>query len=305
MRHKLAKPVPLQAIIELLGPEARGTSGPLDRDILGIASLPDPHAGTLAFCRHSDERLTAAISTRATALIVPAERRINAGGGPTLIFSDNPRRSFFRVAAWLYREPAVAGIHPTAVIDPSARIDPSAEIGACTFVGPRCQVGENTILASHVTLQRDVRIGAGSKIDAGTVLGAEGFGFERGDDGTAADMPHLAGVVIGDDVRIGANCCVDRGTLDDTLVADGVRIDNLVQVGHNVRIGRHSTVICQTTLSGSVQIGERVWISPGCQILNGAKIGDRVTIGMGSVVTKDVPAGEFWVGNPARRAPQR
>ncbi len=300
MRHKLEKPVPLSAIVELLGQEVKGTSGPTDREIWGVDSLPTPAAGTLAFCKFSDERLDATLGIEAAGFIVPTGRLLSRKrNGPTLIFSDNPRLSFARAAAWLYKSIPQSGIHPTAIIDPTAVVAPSAEIGPYVVVGARCVVGSCTILKPHVSLERDVVIGSNCKIDAGSTLGSAGFGFERAPSGETIDIPHNGGVVIGDDVQIGCNVGIDRGTMGDTTIENGCRIDNLSQIGHNVRVGRNSVIVSNVTLCGGVRIGERAWIAPNVAILNQIKIGNGATIGIGAIVTRDVPDGATVTGPPA------
>lgn len=147
----------------------------------------------------------------------------------------------------------------------------------------------------------EISIGKNSIICDTAKLGNEGFGFEPDEDGKMVFFPHFKGVRIGDDVRIGSYVCIDRGNLRDTEISDGVKIDNLVHVAHNVRIGKNTLVVAGSVICGSVEIGESCFIGANSTIREHIKIGNGVTIGMGSVVTKDVPDGETWAGNPARK----
>jgi UDP-3-O-[3-hydroxymyristoyl] glucosamine N-acyltransferase len=143
-------------------------------------------------------------------------------------------------------------------------------------------------------------VGADCKIDPGTVIGGDGFGFERDERGHLVNFPHVGGVRIGDGVDIGANACIDRGTFGDTIIEDGARIDNLAHISHNVRIGAHAVVVTQTTICGSVEIGRGAWVSPNASVLNQCKVGAGAVVGMGAVVIADVPEGVVVAGNPAR-----
>lgn len=188
-------------------------------------------------------------------------------------------------------------IHPTAVIHPEAQIAKNIYIGAHVYIG-KSAIGENTIIHSNVSIYDNVKIGQRVIIDSGAVIGAAGFGFVRDKDGVPHQFPQLGGVLIEDDVEIGANTCIDRGALEDTIIRKGAKIDNLVQIAHNVEIGKYTYIISQTVIAGSTKIGEKCWIAPSF-ILNKVKIGDNVTIGFGSVVLKSVPSGETRLGNPA------
>jgi len=168
------------------------------------------------------------------------------------------------------------------------RIDPTAQIYPNAWIGP------------------DVTIGAGCIIGPGAVIGFDGFGYDPPDhDGRRAWRDHPYGVIIEDDVHIGANTCIDRGRHRDTVIRQGARIDNLVHIAHNVHIGRNVVVIAHAMLAGTTDIGDDAYIAPGAQICDHVTIGERSMVGLGSVVLEDVPEGEVWAGTPARKLRDR
>lgn len=217
-----------------------------------------------------------------------------------LLISKQPRLSFMKlVERYFSPERPPVGVHPSALVGASARIDPEASIGPHCVIGDRCVVGSNSVLHPGVVLQSQVRVGRNVTIHANTVIGADGFGYERAADGRLQKFPHLGGVVIEDDVEIGSNTSIDRGSLGDTILCRGCKIDNQVHVAHNVLIGQDAVVIAQAMIGGSVLIGARAWIAPSAVIMNQVKVGEGALVGLAAVVTKDVPAGETVLGSPA------
>jgi len=287
--------------IELLGKDVLWTSGPLSSKLTSFGALGTSRPGSLAFCRYLDERLDAATRSSVAALIVPAGRRLEAiTGGPALIGVENPRLAFIRVAGHFHTRPVVSGVDPTAVIHPTARIDATAHVGAHVAIAAHCQVGAHAVLHAGVCLYPETRIGARVILHAGVVVGVDGFGYERDAAGALHKFPHIGGVVIEDDVEVGANCSIARGALDDTRIGRGTKLDCLVHVAHNCKVGPDSLLTAQTMLAGSVTIGARVWLSPGCRILNNTIVGDDAVIGMGANVMADVASGATVVAVPAR-----
>ncbi|MFM1977207.1 MAG: hypothetical protein RL145_2053, partial [Pseudomonadota bacterium] len=162
-----------------------------------------------------------------------------------------------------------------------------------------CNIGANTILHPNVTIYSSVTIGENATIHAGTVIGADGFGYERDVDGAMYKFPHLGGVVIGDNVEIGSNSSIDRGTLGNTIIRDGAKIDNQVHISHNVDVGRDAVIIANSMVGGSVKIGDRAWLAPSVCIMNQRKIGEDATVGLQALVVKDVQKLETVMGAPA------
>jgi UDP-3-O-[3-hydroxymyristoyl] glucosamine N-acyltransferase len=269
------------------------------------APIAEAAAGEIAFCsitaRNPQELLK---YVRATLLIIDGslpfvESELEQLGVQAVIVSKNARLDFIRVVRRFFAPPRLQGIHPTAVISPSAKI------AAGVYVGPLCsigeaEVGEGTVIHSGVHIYDGVRIGKDVVIHSGTVIGADGFGYQRNERGELEKFPHVGGVVIEDNVEIGANACIDRGSLGDTHICEGARIDNLVHVAHNVYIGKHSAVVADAMVGGGTRIGNGSWIAPSACLRDRIVIGEGATIGLGALVTKDVPKGTTVLGSPAR-----
>jgi len=241
-------------------------------------------------------------------------------GGKTVLRAKNPKLSFARAAQYLLeRAPIASGVHPSAIIAPLAKIAPSAsigpyavigedahigehtQIGAQTVIGAGCWIGEHCRIHPHVTVYNSMRIGNRVEVHSGAVIGADGFGYAFGEN-RYTKFPQLGIVEIADDVEIGANATIDRGSLDDTRIAEGVKLDNLVHIGHNVQIGAHTVIAAQTGISGSCTLGHHVIIGgqtglgEHCTIEDGAIAGGQSGIPTG----KTIRGGQTVWGTPAR-----
>lgn len=240
--------------------------------------------------------------------------------GKTVLEADDPKFAFAKAAEWLLPKPAPeqeihraaivapsavvaasASVGPFAVIEDGVQIGAGSHVGAFCFIGRDARVGENCMLHPRVTLYPGAQIGNHVEIHSGAVIGADGFGYVYGE-GRHWKFPQIGGVQIGDDVEIGANTTIDRGSLDATFIARDVKIDNLVQVAHNVRIGEHSIVAAQTGISGSCTLGDRVMVGGQAGLGDHCKIEDDVRIGgqAGVLGGKSVRRGETVWGTPAR-----
>ena len=270
-----------------------------------VATLANADGGAIAFLANPRYRAQLA-DTRAAAVVTSVADA--PGCKAALLLCENPYATYARIAALLHPPPPLApGIHPTALVAASARVDPSAEVGAYATVGehaivgarvvigPHCELDERVSLAAdvrlvaRVTLGPGVQIGARSVLQPGAVIGADGFGFAP-DKGTWLKVPQVGSVRVGADVEVGANTTIDRGAIEDTVIEDGVKLDNLIMVGHNVRIGSHTAIAACTGISGSVSIGKRCMIGGMVGIAGHLTVADDVVITAKSAVSHSITA---------------
>lgn len=238
--------------------------------------------------------------TPATVIIVHKSFNIESIENKCIIKSDNPKYTFSKIVNKVILSKNYNSIHESSIISKNAIIGKNVSIGPNTFIGD-CQIGDNTIIMGNNYLYDNVKIGDNVTIHAGTTIGSPGFGYSKMNSTEYELFPHIGGVIIEDNVEIGSNTCIDRGSLDDTIIKKGVKIDNLVHIAHNVIIEENSLIIANSMLGGSTLIGKNSWIAPSASIKNQLKIGDNVTVGMGAVVTKNIPNDETWTGVPAKR----
>ena len=282
--------VALREIAGQLGGELIGDG---ELRIARIATLEGATPDAIAFLANPKYRAQLA-STRAGCVIVgPAVRDEAAARGAAIVTPD-PYAYYARLTQWWARtlrpQPAV-GIHPSAVVDASAQIAPDAVIGPLCVIGAGVRIGAGTRLAARVTVYDGCTLGARCIVHSGVVIGADGFGFApvKGEGAFRYEkIEQLGGVRIGDEVEIGANTCIDRGALDDTVIEDGVKLDNLIQVGHNVHIGAHSAMAGCVGIAGSAVIGKRCTVGGGAIVLGHLTLADDVHISAASVVMRSI-----------------
>jgi UDP-3-O-[3-hydroxymyristoyl] glucosamine N-acyltransferase len=270
--------------------------------LINITDLTNACEGSLIWVASNNNNALEVIkSTKATYIICGENVDSTVAFEDKLIIRvKNPRLFFIQILSdFLKLLPKVSEIHSTAVIDSESIIGKNVSIGANSVIG-KCEIGDDTIIGANVTIYDRCIIKKRVKINSGTVIGADGFGYHKLDDGTLLKFPHIGSVLIEDDVEIGANTCIDRATLGLTHLKKGVKIDNLVHIAHNVIIGENSTIIALSMVGGSTRIGDNTWIAPSVALRDGLIIGADCMIGMGSIVTKNVPDGETWLGNPAK-----
>jgi UDP-3-O-[3-hydroxymyristoyl] glucosamine N-acyltransferase len=290
----------LHALAQMLGLQLSGSP---DLQITGLATLEKAGPSQISF--YTNRRFHQAfLRTRAAAVILRAE---DAGTCPVpALISKNPYAAYARLSQLFAPAPSGAtGIHPSAVVDGSARIAPDASIGphvvigAGTSIGARVRVGANSVigrscvieadsqLMPNVTLYDGVRLGSRVLVHAAAVIGGDGFGFATEDD-EHHKIAQLGGVVIGDDVEIGAGTTIDRGALDDTVIEQGVKIDNQVQIAHNVRVGANTIICGCSAIAGSSVVGKNCIIAGAVGVINHISICDKVTVTAMSLVNQSI-----------------
>lgn len=298
----------LGEIVESLGGKLIGTS---DLEIRRIATLESAGPGDLSFLSHPRYRRQLR-STRAGAVILKQADR-NATNLPRIL-CDDPYLYFARVARLLNAPTRPApGVHPQAVVEPGAIVAASATVGpwchigrdarvgervvvdAGCAVGEEAEIGEDSHLHPSVTIYPRCRIGKRAVIHSGAVIGADGFGMAL-DEGRWLKIPQTGRAIIGDDVEIGANTTIDRGALDDTVVEDGVKLDNQIQIGHNVRIGAHTAMAGCVGIAGSTRIGRHCTVGGGALIVGHIDIADHVNISAATLVTKSISRAGTYSG---------
>ena len=215
-----------------------------------------------------------------------------------LIKVENPKLTLIRILEKLYSPKIEYGVHPTASVHKEAKINEKVYIGPFTYVG-KSEIDEGTVIHGNCFVFDNVKIGKNVSINAGSIIGSEGFGYELNEKNEYEKFIHIGGVEIHDNVDIGANTCVVRGALANTIIGEGTKIDNLVHIGHNAIIGKHCIITANNMVGGSVRIEDHSWLGPSSSTLNQLTLAKNSYAGLGSVITKNLPSGEVWAGNPA------
>jgi UDP-3-O-[3-hydroxymyristoyl] glucosamine N-acyltransferase len=304
-------PYTIAEIAKLLGGEILGDASLV---LQGFAPADRAQPGDLTFAEN-ENYLARAEQSAASAIIIDGP---GASSRKTLIRVPNARVAFAKVLPLFFPEPVfAAGIHPTAIVPASAQVDPTAHLGPyCILgekvrIGPRsvlqglncvgadCLLGEDVNLFPNVTLYPHTEVGNRVRIHSGTVVGSDGFGYVL-DNGIHRKVPQIGNVIICDDVELGANVTVDRGALGPTIVGKGTKIDNLVQIAHNVTVGEHCIIVSQAGVAGSTKLGNYVILGGQVGLAGHLKIGNRVSIAAQSGVMNNIPDGEKWIWTPAQ-----
>lgn len=301
----------VKEIAQILGGEVLGDP---EIKINGFASADSAREGNVTFAEN-EKFFEQAQQSGASAIVVDKEFKSEK---KTLIRVKNARVAFARLLQLFYPEPEYkGGVHPTAIVAPTAKVDPTAYIGpycvicdnveigakvvllAHIYVGQSSQIGEETRIFPNVTIYHGSRIGKRVRIHSGTVIGADGFGYVF-DSGRHLKVMQIGNVIIEDDVELGANVTVDRGALGPTIVGRGTKVDNLVQIAHNVVIGENCLLVAQVGIAGSTKIGNNVTLAGQVGIAGHLTVGDGAVLAAKSGLMHNVPPGEKWMGIPAQ-----
>jgi UDP-3-O-[3-hydroxymyristoyl] glucosamine N-acyltransferase len=304
-------PVTLADLASLTGAEL--ADPPMGaRQVRAVSVMGAAELDTITFV--SDRKFVAQLrKTKASACFVLPENVADLPAGCAGLVMSSPQMGYAMAAARLHR-PRMAtgekGVHPSAQIEPEVLLGPGVVIGAGAQIGRGSRIGANSVIGPGVAIGRDCEISANVtigfaligdrvRIQAGAAIGEPGFGATAGPKGLI-DVPQLGRVILQDGVGVGANSCVDRGAFEDTVLGENTKIDNQVQIAHNVRVGRNCVMAAHTGISGSVTIGDGVQFGGRAGVADHLTIGERARIGAAAGVIKDVPAGETWGGFPAR-----
>jgi UDP-3-O-[3-hydroxymyristoyl] glucosamine N-acyltransferase len=300
-----------------------GVEGDGELELSRVAKIEEAGGGDITFLANL-KYLKHLETTAASAVIISRAIEVPARGDglrPVYLRVDNPYASFLKVLLMFHppHDPLPPGIHPTAVVDPSAIIGAGVRVGALAVIAEGCQVGDGTVvmqgtvlcagavvgpdslLYPHVTVREGCTLGARVIVHSGTVIGSDGFGFAPLPDGTYEKIPQLGIVRVGDDVEIGANCALDRATMGETRIGNGTKLDNLIQIAHNVVVGENTVIAAQSGISGSTRIGKRNMIGGQVGFVGHLDIGDDCKWGAQSGVTHDTrKSGGTYFGTPAQ-----
>jgi UDP-3-O-[3-hydroxymyristoyl] glucosamine N-acyltransferase len=283
--------VTVAEIVQRLGGHCIGDAAlVIDR----IATLEAAGPSHITFLANPRYRAQLATTQAGCVIVAPALADEAALRGTALVTPD-PYLYYAHLSQWWAESDSAAqpGVHPSAVVERGARIAPSATIGALCVIGADAVIGEHTRVAARVTVGARCIIGARCILHSGVVIGADGFGFAP-DQGRWVKIAQLGAVRIGDDVEIGANTCIDRGALEDTVIEDGVKLDNLIQIGHNVRVGAHSAMAGCVGVAGSAKIGRHCTFGGGAIVLGHLELADHVHITAATVVSRSIAkAGQY------------
>ena len=275
-------------------------SGYMNQKIEKPSSILPGKKNSLSFIDKEDNEVEKKIKkTRSLIILISKEIRIK-NSEKILIQLENPKIEFCKILELFFMEKKKNIIHNSCFIHRQAILSKNIHIGSFSYVG-KSKIGKNVIIRPNVTIHDNVEIGDNSEIGSGSVIGSEGFGFPRKQDLEIIKFPHLGGVKIGKNVRIGSNNSIDKGTLENTVINDDVKIDNNVHIAHNCKIGKGTLITAGVIFSGSVKIGKNVWIGTGTVIRDKVYIGDNAFIGVGSVVIKNVKKNDIVFGVPAKK----
>ncbi len=303
----------LAQIVEALGGELVGDG---ETQVARLATLASADAGSLSFAISAKYR-QAMLASGAGVLVVPPSLQNDAPSSVALVVTPNPYLYMARLSQWwvghqraLLPAPRV---HPSAVVDPAARLGARVSVGALAVIESDAQLGDDVVIGAHTVVERGAKIGSGTRlaprvqfgancqigergiVHSGAVVGADGFGFAP-DGGAWVKIEQLGAVRIGDDVEIGANTTIDRGALDDTVIEDGVKLDNLIHIAHNVHIGAHTAMAGCSAVAGSARIGRGCTIGGDAKILGHLSLADGVHVSACSVVTRSITQPGTYTG---------
>jgi UDP-3-O-[3-hydroxymyristoyl] glucosamine N-acyltransferase len=268
-----------------------------------FSSISDATQNDLAFCWYIGERGASLISKSKGGVILCKKEMlglVSPNGKQLFIFTDNPRLAFVRIAKMMQGQDHLTGISRNAVISDKSTIGSNCYIGDYVVVGDNCSIGNNTAIYDRVSLVQNCIIGDNCTVQSGSTIGSDGFAYERYQTGELVKFPHKGYVKIENDVEICANCSIARGSLSDTRIGKGAKLDALVHLAHNVSVGKNCELTAGTIIGGSTVVGETTWTGLNSTLKNGINVGKNVIVASGASVIHDVADGDIVAGVPAK-----
>lgn len=274
--------------------------GNKNAEISGFCSLNNLRPNSLTWIKKSEKYdISAIVKDFGLIIITDQPDGVPIPVGYNIIQCYNPKAAFFGILENFWNKSHTSGVASTSVVE-TKRIGSHVTIGHHCYIGPEVTLDDNVTIEHNVTILCRARIGSRTIIHSGAVIGTDGYGYYTDESGAYTKVQHFGGVIIGEDVEIGANTCIDRGTLDDTVIGNNVKIDNLCHIAHNVIIEENSLVIALSMLGGSVLLKKKSYIAPGALVMNQITVGENSLVGLGAVTTKDVPDHKVVAGVPAK-----
>lgn len=259
----------------------------IDNVVNSVSNLDDNTSQSIIFIKKTSYDLTLIKSK----ILLVAENFKECSIDKTIIFSENPQLAMTYLIKTFFSTQNINTISEKASIHKSIKLGKNVQIGEYVQIAENCTVGDNTCIHSGCVLQGNTIIGKNVILNSGVKIGQEGFGYTKDLDGNYINFPHIGKVIISDDVEIGANTCIDRGALSNTIIGENTKINNLCHIAHNVQIGKRCLIASKVSISGSTSIDDDVYIGPNASIIDGISIKNNAVIGMGAIVRKDVQEG--------------
>lgn len=293
--------ISIENILNYLEQSGYGVEYEGSKDIVveGFCQLDSLQKNSITWIKNADKNKVYDFSELVQGIAVTDKKVLYDGEKIGLIITNEPKAVFFSILKRFWANNVVYGIAPSAVVE-TYNVAEKVSIGQNCYIGSEVTIGTGTVIEHNVSIYHRTRIGENCIIHSGTVIGADGFGYYIDSNGQPKKVEHFGGVYIGDEVEIGANTCIDRGTMGDTWIGSHVKIDNLVHIAHNVRIGESAMVVAGSIICGSANLENESYVAPGGIVKNQLRIGTNAFVGMGAVVTQPVDDNIVVVGVPAR-----
>ena len=293
------KKIPISDIIDFLGKENVYVIGDATNCYIdNLADVAHTNVSTLDWVNPVKVNKQV-IAESSEARVILVDKDVQPIEGKVLLVVKNPKVCLAKIGNEFFADRSVPGIHPTAVVDSEAKLGKDVYIGPYSVVG-KANIGDGTVIESHVRIYDCVTMGRNCHIKDGAILGGVGFGFEKDEQGNRFRFPQIGSLIMGDEVEVGGNTCIDRGALSDTIIGSHTKINNLCHIAHNNVIGENVEITGCVNISGGNVTDDNVWLAPNSSLVGYIHIGEGVVLGMGAVAVKDIPAHEVWVGNPAK-----